>query len=93
MIGASFIADHVFEELLLLSTMILGGFALFSGFKRYHGRIYPFVMLFGGGFIYWQRDSFGVTVEPFLVMIGASLVVAAHIVNMKLCRREDGEVE
>lgn len=87
LVGASFIADHHFEEALLLSTMILGSIALYSGYKRYHERLYPFTMLFGGGLIYWLKDDFGVAAEPFMVMIGGGLVVAAHIVNMKLCRR------
>jgi hypothetical protein len=87
MVGASFIAGEVFEDVVLVCTMMLGFVALYSGYKRYHGQIYPFVLLFGGGFIYWQKDMLGVEVEPYLVLMGASLVVAAHVLNMKLCRR------
>jgi len=90
MVGESFIAGEAFEEGILLLTMALGFVALHSGYKRYHGKLYPFVMLFAGGFIYWQKDTVGVELEPYIVMFGASLVVMAHVVNMKLCRRDGG---
>ncbi len=89
MIGATFIADEHFERSLLLSTMVLGAFALYSGYKRYHGRLFPFALLFSGGFIYWQKELLGEGLEPYLVMLGASLVVLAHVINMKLCRRDN----
>ncbi len=87
MVGASFIAQESFEDSVLALTMGLGFVALYSGYKRYHNRFYPFLMLAGGGLIYSQKDGFGVDVEPYLVMLGASLVVLAHVSNMKLCRR------
>ena len=88
LIGADFIGSHEFEDGVLLLTMILGFVALYSGYKRYHRQIYPFVMLFAGGFIYWQKHYFGEDIEPYLVTVGATLVVIAHVVNMKLCRRD-----
>ncbi len=87
LIGASFLAQDAFEQGFLAITMVLGFFALYSGYKRYHNRLYPFSLLFLGGFIYWQKDLFGDAAEPFTVMIGALLVVAAHLINIKLTRR------
>jgi hypothetical protein len=87
LIGASFLAQESFELGFLMSTMVLGFIALYSGYKRYHHQLYPFSLLFSGGFIYWQKDIFGADVEPYTVILGACLVVAAHVINMKLCRR------
>lgn len=87
LVGASFIADESFEHSILIATMVMGFFALYSGYKRYHQKVYPFTLLFTGGLIYWQKDLLGTEFEPFVVMLGATLVVAAHVINMKLCRR------
>ena len=87
-VGADFIGTHLFEDGVLITTMILGFVALYSGYKRYHRQYYPFIMLFVGGFVYWQKHYFGADIEPVLVTVGASLVVIAHVSNMKLCRKE-----
>jgi hypothetical protein len=87
MVSAGFLAEDTFEHGFLLGTMGLGFIALYSGYKRYHHQVYPFIMLFCGGFIYWNKDSLGDSAEPLVVVFGATLVVLAHVVNMKLCRR------
>jgi len=85
LLGISFLADHVWEHVFLIITAILGGFALLSGFKRYHRRLYPFYLLVIGVAIYWQKHDFSPEVQPFIIMIGATLIVAAHLINLKLC--------
>ena len=88
LVGAEFIGSHIFEDSILILTMILNFIALYSGYKRYHQQLYPFVVLFAGGFIYWQKHYFGMDYEPYIVTVGATLVVAAHVVNMRLCRKD-----
>ena len=51
----------------------------------YHRKLYPFYSLFLGGFIYWQKDVWGHEYEHAVLMVGATLVVLAHIMNMRLC--------
>ncbi|MEN3160201.1 MerC domain-containing protein [Alkalimonas sp. NCh-2] len=90
LLGASFLADESFERAVLLLTMVLGFIALFSGFHRYHRKLYPFYSLFLGGFIYWHKDIFGHHWEPAVLTIGAAFVVLAHVMNMRLCQRCSG---
>ena len=85
LLGISFLADHVWEHVFLVITAILGGIALLSGFKRYHRRLYPFYLLAIGVAIYWQKHDFQPEVQPFIIVIGASLIAAAHWINLKLC--------
>ena len=66
--------------------MLIGAVALFSGALRYHGRYYPVVMLVTGGTIYWHKNMFGEMYEPFTIATGALLIVAAHYINIRLCR-------
>jgi hypothetical protein len=85
LLGLSFLADHAWEHVFLLITAILGTVALFSGFKKYHRRLYPFYLLFLGIGIYWIKHDFSEAIQPYFIIIGASLIVAAHIINLKLC--------
>jgi len=85
LLGLSFLADHAWEHIFLVITGILGTFALFSGFKKYHKRLYPFYLLFLGIAIYWIKHDFSEALEPYFIIVGASLIVAAHIINLKLC--------
>jgi len=85
LLGLSFLADHEWEHVFLLITAILGTVALFSGFKKYHRKIYPFYLLFLGITIYWIKHDFSENIQPYFIVIGASLIVAAHLINLKLC--------
>ncbi|WP_166425319.1 MerC domain-containing protein [Paraglaciecola sp. 20A4] len=86
LIGASFFAEDWFERIILSLSMIVGFWALLSGFYRYHRRIYPLYSLMLGGIIYWNKDMFGESYEPFTIAVGAMLIVGAHVVNLKLCK-------
>jgi phosphoglycerol transferase MdoB-like AlkP superfamily enzyme len=85
LLGLSFLADHTWEHVFLLITAVLGSVALLSGFKKYHRRIYPFYLLFLGVAIYWVKHDFSENIQPYFIIIGASLIVAAHLINLKLC--------
>lgn len=85
LLGLGFLADHVWEHVFLVITAILGSIAMFSGFKHYHKKLYPFYLLILGVVIYWMKHDFAESVQPFIIVLGASLIVAAHIINLKLC--------
>ncbi len=85
LVGLSFLADHTWEHVFLLMTAALGTVALFSGFKRYHKRLYPFYLLYLGVALYWIKHDFSEDVEALFIIGGASLIIAAHYINIKLC--------
>lgn len=87
LLGLTAMHNHALERTVLLVTMLLGFITLFIGFQRYHRKLYPFYSLFLGGFIYWQKDVAGAQYEHLILIIGATLVVLAHIMNMRLCNR------
>ena len=86
LVGASFFAQDWFERTLLSVSLIVGFWALLSGFYRYHRQIYPVYGLLLGGIIYWNKDIFGEAYEPVAVTLGALLIVSAHVLNLKLCQ-------
>ncbi|GAA5132275.1 MerC domain-containing protein [Thalassotalea piscium] len=85
LLGVSFLADHVWEHVFLIITAVLGSIAMLSGFKRYHRKLYPFYLLILGVIIYWQKHDFSEAVQPFIIALGALLIVTAHFLNIKLC--------
>ena len=86
LMGLSFLADHAWEHVFLLLTAALGTIALFSGFKRYHRKMYPIYCLALGGIIYSLKESLGEDFHPYLIALGAGLIIFAHVMNVKLCR-------
>ncbi|MGB0938413.1 MAG: MerC domain-containing protein [Colwellia sp.] len=85
LMGLSFLADHTWEHIFLLLTAVLGTVALFSGFKKYHRRIYPFYLLYIGVMLYWIKHDFPEAYSIYFIVGGTSLIVAAHFINLKLC--------
>ncbi len=85
LLGLSFLASHEWEHVFLLMTAVLGTVALFSGYKRYHKRLYPFFMLYLGVALYWIKHDYSEAVEAYFIIGGAILIIAAHFINIKLC--------
>jgi len=85
LMGLSFLVDHTWEHVFLLMTAALGTMALFSGFKRYHKRLYLFYLLYLCVALYWIKHDFSESVEIYFILGGASLIIAAHYINIKLC--------
>ena len=85
LLGVGFLADHAWEHVFLIVTAILGSIAMFSGFKRYHRKLYPFYLLMLGVVVYWQKHDFSEAVQPYIIILGALLIVTAHFLNIKLC--------
>lgn len=86
LLGLSVVAEEAFEHLVLAASMVVGFIAIFSGFHRYHRKLYPFYSLALGGFVYANKGILGETYEPLIVTIGAVLIIFAHILNIRLCR-------
>lgn len=86
LLAGSFFAQAWFERLILSLSILIGLTALTIGYFRYHRQLYPIYALLAGGLIYWQKDVFGHDYEPITIAIGAALIIAAHLMNLRLCR-------
>jgi len=85
LVASSVFAEVWFERMILTFSILVGFAALFVGFHKYHRQLYPLYSLALGGLIYWNKDIFGHQYEPFTIAIGAFLIIAAHVTNMRLC--------
>jgi hypothetical protein len=86
LVASSVFAEQWFERSILTFSILVGFAALFVGFHKYHRQLYPLYSLALGGLIYWNKDIFGHEYEPFTIAIGAFLIIAAHITNLRLCK-------
>ncbi|MGQ8366238.1 MerC domain-containing protein [Glaciecola sp. 1036] len=86
-IATTFFAESWFERTILAISILIGFIALFIGFHQYHRQLYPIYSLITGALIYWNKDVFGEAYEPFTIALGAGFIIAAHLLNLKLCRQ------
>ncbi|MCW8106915.1 MerC domain-containing protein [Alteromonas ponticola] len=87
LVASSFFAQTWFERTILSISILVGLVALVSGALRQHGHFYPIVLLVTGGTIYWFKNMFGESFEPFTIAFGALLIAIAHLSNLRLCRQ------
>jgi len=86
LVASSFVASDWFERSILSFSILVGFAALFIGFHKYHRQLYPIYSLVLGGLIYWNKDMFGEEYEPITIAVGAVLIIAAHVINLHLCK-------
>ena len=77
-----------FESLFLLASAAMGAFALFPAYRRSHGRLSCLAM-FGSGILVMliRRHLTGSLAEPACALVGASLIIGAHALNIHYSRR------
>lgn len=85
-IGLGFIGATILERTILGASLLVGAIALSQGVRR-HRQVYPVGLLIAGGTLYWFKDVFGASMEPWVILLGAALIVSAHWVNLRLSAR------
>ena len=85
LVGLSFLGYEWFERLVLTIGLLIGVLAIGSGI-RHHGSPLPMIALILGGFLYFFKDILGHRMEPWLIVMGALLLITAHTLNLHLCR-------
>ena len=79
-----------FEPLFLLGSAAMGGIALVPAYRKKHGRIACLAM-FGSGLLCLllrRRFALGtIAIEPVAAAIGASLIIGAHLLNLRFSKR------
>ena len=78
-----------FEPLFLLGAAAMGVIALVPAYRKKHGRV-SCLALFGSGILcLLLRHCAGwrtVSIEPVAVLLGASLIIGAHVLNLRFSR-------
>jgi len=89
LMGLSFLGYDLFERIILSTSLFVGGIAVIMG-MRHHQSWWPVIFLVLGGVLYFNKHqighAFGHGWEIPVVLVGASLIVIAHTLNLHLCR-------
>lgn len=80
------VAHHEFEWVILGITFVLAAVVLTHGYLSHHRRRLPLVLAAAGVAICLVRHELGEALEPFVLMLGAGLIVGAHAMNLRFSR-------
>ena len=87
--GLGFLLDETTESALIGISVIIAGLSLVPAYFRQHGKLRSLLLAASGiGLIilthlYFEEDF---AFELLFLIIGASLLTAAHLINRRLCR-------
>ena len=79
-----------FELLFLLGSAAMGSIALVPAYRKKHRRISCLALFASGLLCLLLRHSIGwrtLSVEPAVAALGASLIIVAHVLNLRFSRR------
>lgn len=83
-VGLGILVSAAGERVMLLATLLLAYVVLRNG-RRYHHRQAPLILAGLGGLLYAGKQLAGEAWEPLLVVVGGMLIIAAHVLNLRLC--------
>ncbi|TDP27849.1 MerC mercury resistance protein [Idiomarina aquatica] len=89
--GLAFIGEDLLENSILGLSVAVGLWSLIGGARK-HGEWRLLVPLLAGALIYSQRDILGHLGEPFIILLGASLIIYAHWSNLRRSRKVNAVV-
>ena len=79
-----------FEPLFLLGSATMGVMALVPAYRKKHGRL-SCLALFGSGLLCLllrhHIELRAIFIEPVAATVGASLIIGAHVLNLRFSRR------
>lgn len=89
--GLAFIGEDLLENTILGLSVVVGLWSLVGGARK-HGEWRLLIPLLAGALIYSQRDILGHLGEPFIILVGASLIIYAHWSNLQRSRKVNAVV-
>lgn len=89
LVGLSFLGADSLERMVLTGSAIIGAIAIGIG-TRHHRSPLPLLALMTGVVIYFNKHlighEFGHYWEIPVVLVGATLLITAHLLNLHLCK-------
>ncbi|EZH76056.1 hypothetical protein ATO12_04500 [Aquimarina atlantica] len=87
LMGLAFLTDEFYEFFLIGTSMMIAMFAMYNGYKKYHGKSLPTflvittLILFGIGLLIENH-----LIEKALHFLGTSSLIIAHYYNWKFTK-------
>jgi hypothetical protein len=84
--GLEILHSKLFEYSMISLAAIIGCFSLYHGFKKHHHKKLP-LLVFITGLLFLVLKEVFISVELFLLIPAAILIIGAHILNFRYCRQ------
>ena len=86
--GINIIHNYFFEYCMIELAFVVGMYALYHGYKKHHHKILP-VVFFSAGISFLLLKELFHNYHIWLLIPAVGLIVAAHYINYRLCRKAD----
>ncbi len=84
--GINIIHNIFFEWGMIILAFGMGSYALLHGYKTHHKSYLP-LRIFILGFAFLITKQFFLNYEAYFLIPAVTLIISAHYINYKLCRR------
>ena len=84
--GLEIMHNKVFEYSMIGLAAVIGCYSLYHGFKKHHHKKLP-LLIFITGLIFLVLKEVFIPIELLLLLPAAILIISAHILNFRFCRR------
>ena len=86
--GVNIIHHMGFEIGMIVLALLVGTYSLWHGYRFHHHSFQPLLFFFGG-FTLLVMKQFFVQYETWLLIPAVVLIITAHLINYKSCRRHN----
>lgn len=86
--GINIIHNYFFEYGMIGLAFVIGMYALYHGYKKHHHKTLP-VLFFTAGISFLLLKELFHNYHVWLLIPAVALIVAAHYINYRLCRKAD----
>jgi hypothetical protein len=84
--GLEILHNKIFEYSMIAFAGIIGSYALYHGWKKHHHKILPLIIFLIGLLLLILKEVF-IDAELLLLIPAATLIVGAHVLNYRDCRK------
>lgn len=85
--GLAWLENALLESGLILFSLVLASWSLIQSYRKQHGRLDAFALMFAGFASIILSRFLTENLEPLLMLLGGVLVALAHFYNWKLVQK------
>ncbi|MFT4152514.1 MerC domain-containing protein [Parafilimonas sp.] len=86
--GLEVLHNKVFEYSMIILAGLIGSYSLYHGWKKHHHKTLPLIIFLTGMVLLILKEAVA-GAELLLLIPAATLIISAHILNYKDCRKAD----
>ena len=86
MFGLEILHNKIFEYSMIAFAGVIGSYALYHGWRKHHHKILPLIIFLAGLSFLILKEVF-INEELYLLIPAATLIIGAHILNYRDCRK------